>query len=307
MEVASVAPAAKSTRTLLSDVMAICTEAQAAAFPGVDMPVKVAASTREGADYQNNSALILFNAFKGSGLPDGVKSPRDVAMRLADAMRAADPASLIAKLDVAGAGFVNITLCVKSLATRVRSILTAGLLPPPSDPKRIVCDFSSPNVAKEMHVGHLRSTIIGDTICRILTFCGHDVQRVNHVGDWGTQFGMLIAHLKNVFPDFATQPPPIRDLQQFYREAKKVFDEDEAFKKTAHQEVVRLQGGDDGSRRAWQQICDVSRREFEKIYSRLDVTLTEVGESFYNEYIPPVVRHLEEVGLVQLSDGATIA
>ena len=138
-------------------------------------------------------------------------------------------------------------------ASRVMQTLKVGVLPPLlkgviGGRKKVVVDFSSPNVAKEMHVGHLRSTIIGDTICRMLEFCGHDVKRVNHVGDWGTQFGMLIGHLKNVFPDFATKPPPISDLQQFYKDAKKVFDEDEDFKKKAHEEVVRLQGGDGASR-----------------------------------------------------------
>ena len=174
-----------------------------------------------------------------------------------------------------------------------------GAKPPAAKKQKVLVDFSSPNVAKEMHVGHLRSTIIGDTICRILEFCGHEVLRVNHVGDWGTQFGMLIGHLKNVFPKYATEPPPIADLQQFYKDAKKVFDDDEAFKKVAHEEVVRLQGGDGASRFAWQAICEVSRREFEKVYSRLGVELTEVGESYYNEYIAAVVAHLEQVpGLV---------
>ena len=119
---------------------------------------------------------------------------------------------------------------------------------------------------------------------------------MNHVGDWGTQFGMLIGHLKNVFPDYATKPPPIGDLQQFYKDAKKVFDDDEAFKKRAHEEVVRLQGGDGSSRYAWGQICEVSRREFEKVYSRLHVKLSEVGESYYNEYIPAVLDHLQQIG-----------
>ena len=125
------------------------------------------------------------------------------------------------------------------------------------------------------------------------------MDRVNHIGDWGTQFGMLIRHLKNVFPDFATKPPPIADLTQFYKESKKVFDEDEVFAKQAHEEVVALQAGDGQSRYAWGQICDVSRKEFEKVYSRLGVKLTEKGESYYNEYIPAVVAHLEEIGLAK--------
>lgn len=117
---------------------------------------------------------------------------------------------------------------------------------------------------------------------------------------------MLIAHLKDVFPDFATKPPPIGDLQQFYKAAKKVFDDDEAFKQRAHEEVVRLQSGDGPSRHAWQQICDVSRREFEKVYSRLDVCVYEKGESYYNEYIPAVIAHLGQLGLVDVKDGAKV-
>jgi len=231
-----------------------------------------------------------------------VKSPRDVAERLAERMRAHDREAIFAKVEVAGAGFINIFLSERWLAERVKAIVTHGVLPPPSRQLEVVVDFSSPNVAKEMHVGHLRSTIIGDTICRLLEFCGHHVRRVNHVGDWGTQFGMLIAHLKNVFPNYSSEPPPIANLQQFYKDAKLLFDKDEAFKKTAHEEVVKLQAGDGNSRYAWEQICNVSRREFEKIYSRLEVDLQEVGESFYNEYIPGVVAHLEEIGLAKPTD-----
>jgi len=221
-------------------------------------------------------------------------------------MTACDTDGLLARCEVAGPGFINIFVAPAYLESTVNSILRHGPMPPPCAPKRVVVDFSSPNVAKEMHVGHLRSTIIGDTISRLLEFCGHRVDRVNHVGDWGTQFGMLIGHLKNVFPDYATKPPPIGDLQQFYKDAKKVFDDDEAFKKVAHAEVVRLQAGDADSRFAWRQICEVSRREFEKVYSRLQVELEEVGESFYNEYIPPVIRHLTEIGVAHDSDGAMV-
>jgi arginyl-tRNA synthetase len=298
--------AASSMKTMLGMVSGICATAQEAAFPGNKAPVHCSVTDRAGADYQNNSALALFGMLKKEGLPEGLKSPRDVAQRLADQMKMCDPEGILAKLEVAGAGFINIYLSVDFLSRRVHSFVTVGVLPPPCERKRVVVDFSSPNVAKEMHVGHLRSTIIGDALCRVLEYCGHDVSRVNHVGDWGTQFGMLIAHMKRVYPDFATKAPPIADLQQFYRDAKKFFDEDEAFKHDAHQEVVRLQSGDGVARHAWQQICEVSRREFEKVYSRLDVKLTEVGESFYNEYIPPLMAHLEEIGLVQLNDGANL-
>ena len=221
------------------------------------------------ASLQNNSSMGLFGILKKDGaLPEGIKSLPDVAQRLAASMRSEDAEGIFQDVQVAG-GFINIWLSREWQAARVQDIVLHGALPPKCERKRVVVDFSSPNVAKEMHVGHLRSTILGDTICRILEFCGHDVERINHVGDWGTQFGMLIAHLKDVFPDFATKPPPIGDLQGFYKAAKKVFDTDEEFKTRAHQEVVRLQAGDGASRYAWQQICDVSRREFEKVYRRL--------------------------------------
>jgi len=284
--------------TIVGDIKAICEAAQAKAFPGVDSKVDVATTDQAGADYQNNSALALFGRLKAEGLPDGIKAPRDVAQRLADAMQACDSLGMIAKLDVAGPGFINIFLSPDWYASRVTAIAVDDVLPPTAKRLKVVVDFSSPNVAKEMHAGHLRSTIIGDSIARVLEFCDHDVHRVNHVGDWGTQFGMLISHLKQVFPEYATKPPPIGDLQAFYKEAKKKFDEDEVFQKTSQLEVVRLQGGDGQSRYAWQQICEVSRREFEKVYTRLGVKLNEVGESFYNEYIAAVVAHLEEIGLV---------
>ena len=289
----------KSLSTVLGTVHGICAAAQSAAFPGVNANVQVVVTDKAGADYQNNSAMALFALLKASGLPEGIKSPRDTADRLAEQMKVHDANGIIAKLEVAGPGFINIFLSVDWLSKRVLSFVTDGVLPPPCTPLRAVVDFSSPNVAKEMHVGHLRSTIIGDCLCRVLEFVGHDVDRVNHIGDWGTQFGMLIRHLKNVFPDFATKPPPIADLTQFYKESKKVFDEDEVFAKHAHEEVVALQQGDGQSRYAWGQICDVSRKEFEKVYSRLGVVLHEKGESYYNEYIPAVVAHLEEIGLAK--------
>ena len=132
---------------------------------------------------------------------------------------------------------------------------------------QVVVDFSSPNVAKEMHVGHLRSTIIGDSTCRLLEFLGYSVLRLNHIGDWGTQFGMLIAHLQDIFPDYKNTSPPIGDLMAFYKESKKRFDEDEEFKKRAYACVVKLQAHDPDSIKAWKLICDVSRNEFQKVCS----------------------------------------
>jgi arginyl-tRNA synthetase len=170
----------------------------------------------------------------------------------------------------------------------------------------VVVDFSSPNIAKEMHVGHLRSTIIGDSLARVLEFRGHPVLRLNHVGDWGTQFGMLITHLKQVAPEAldTADAVDLGDLVAFYRQAKARFDADETFQTTAREEVVKLQAGDPVSLKAWGLLCDQSRREFQKIYNRLDIRLSERGESFYNPYLQGVVDDLRACGLLVVDAGA---
>jgi arginyl-tRNA synthetase len=170
----------------------------------------------------------------------------------------------------------------------------------------VVVDFSSPNIAKEMHVGHLRSTIIGDCLARVLEFRGHPVLRLNHVGDWGTQFGMLITHLKQVAPEAleTADAVDLGDLVAFYRQAKARFDDDDAFQATSREEVVKLQGGDPVSLKAWGLLCDQSRREFQAIYDRLDIALRERGESFYNPYLQAVVDDLKAAGLLVIDDGA---
>jgi arginyl-tRNA synthetase len=171
-------------------------------------------------------------------------------------------------------------------------------------PQRVAVDFSSPNIAKEMHVGHLRSTIIGDALCRVLEFVGHEVLRLNHVGDWGTQFGMLIEYMRDEFPNFQKTRPPISDLQSFYKKARERFNSDEEFKKRSQLAVVKLQAGDKFCRDAWSLICDISRQSFQVIYDRLDVQLLERGESYYNEMIPPLVKELEQRGIIEESQGA---
>ena len=181
-------------------------------------------------------------------------------------------------------------------------------VPLASRPQRVVVDFSSPNIAKEMHVGHLRSTIIGDTLSSLLEFRGHDVVRLNHVGDWGTQFGMLVEHLKETCPAALEQGADVDlgDLVALYKEAKRRFDEDEDFKGRAREGVVRLQGGDKESLMAWRCLCEASRGEYSKIYSALGIEgLKERGESFYNDLLPGVVKDLEEKGLARESEGAT--
>ena len=175
--------------------------------------------------------------------------------------------------------------------------------------KHVVVDFSSPNIAKEMHVGHLRSTILGESICRILEFLGNKVERINHVGDWGTQFGMLITYLESINPNYADEPEKcgnIRDLEEFYKSAKKKFDEEAEFKKISQSKTVDLQKGEPTARKAWQFICQISRENFEKIYKKLDVRITECGESFYDDLCRKLVKELEEKKIIIEDNGAKI-
>jgi arginyl-tRNA synthetase len=214
------------------------------------------------------------------------------------------PNDLILKTDISGPGFITLTLNPAWLEAQVQSVIQNEIAYEDAPRRRVVVDFSSPNIAKEMHVGHLRSTIIGESTCRILEFCGHEVHRLNHVGDWGTQFGMLIEYMKETFPNFQNELPAISDLQEFYKASKKRFDEDEGFKKKAQLCVVDLQSGGEAARMAWQKICDISRLAFQQIYDRLGVTVYERGESFYNSLIPPLVKELEDRKLIVESDGA---
>ena len=237
------------------------------------------------------------------------QAPRQIAGAIVEALQA-NPAfaDLCLEPQIAGPGFINLTIRPECLAAEVSARLGDPRLGVPEEQNdaAVVVDFSSPNIAKEMHVGHLRSTIIGDSLARVLEFRGHRVLRLNHVGDWGTQFGMLITHLKQVAPETLNTADAVDlgDLVAFYREAKKRFDEDEAFQTTSREEVVKLQGGDPVSLKAWGLLCDQSRREFQKIYDRLDIRLSERGESFYNPYLASVLSGLKEAGLLVTDDGA---
>ncbi|KAF0852904.1 mitochondrial arginyl-tRNA synthetase (ArgRS) [Andalucia godoyi] len=288
------------SRTSIGSVVATAfSNAIGKAFPSQNYAAAVTpcSSARFG-HYQCNSAMQIFRQLKGvEGAP---ASPQATAQVIADNLDTA----IFEKVEVIKSGFINVFLSKKFTSARLNDVLKSGIQPPEVPKRKVVIDFSSPNIAKEMHVGHLRSTIIGESLCRMLEFLGHDVLRINHVGDWGTQFGMLIAYLKEEFPDFLENPPKIADLQAFYRAAKTRFDKDEEFKGRAHGEVVALQSGDKNNLTAWKMICDISRMEFEKIYNRLDVKLDEMGESFYNPHIPNVLKILEDQGLVQDDQGA---
>eukprot|EP01134_Creolimax_fragrantissima_P003964 CFRG3964T1 len=275
----------------------------ASAFPTLPpVPVSVVMSNKANVQYQCNSAMSVYSKAKSFG-PEDFKpdTAMDVAMRIVDHT----PKSLmIEKVEAVKGSFINITLSTKFLEQQVNDLLTLGARPPEQKKQHIVVDYSSPNIAKQMHVGHLRSTIIGDCIANLMQFIGHDVSRVNHVGDWGTQFGMLIAHLKDEFPDFETVSPPISDLQAFYQRSKKRFDEDEEFKTRAWNEVVLLQNGDPVVTKAWELICEASRKEFAIIYDRLNIVgLKEVGESFYQPMMDKIVKHMENADLVKVEDG----
>ena len=279
-------------------------EAMQRAFPEVDAlldPQLAPASKPEFGDFQANGALPLAKPLK--------QAPRQIAGAIVEALQA-DPAftDLCLEPQIAGPGFINFTIRPECLAAEVSARLGDPRLGVPAvqDEAAVVVDFSSPNIAKEMHVGHLRSTIIGDSLARVLEFRGHRVLRLNHVGDWGTQFGMLITHLKQVAPETLNTADAVDlgDLVAFYREAKKRFDDDDAFQTTSREEVVKLQGGDPVSLKAWGLLCDQSRREFQKIYDRLDIRLSERGESFYNPYLASVLSGLQEAGLLVTDDGA---
>ena len=265
-------------------------------YAGTD-PILVLSSNPKFGDYQANMAMGLAKKLG--------QSPRNIAQSIVDNL---DVAAVCEVPQIAGPGFINFTVKPSYLATQLQAIQSDSRLgvPVAEQPQRVIVDFSSPNIAKEMHVGHLRSTILGDCIARVLEFRGHDVLRLNHVGDWGTQFGMLILYLREAYPEALTTADALDlgDLVVLYKQAKQRFDEDPEFQAAARQEVVKLQAQDPDTMKAWNLLCDQSRREFQVIYDRLNVKLTERGESFYNPYLAAVVDDLRATGLLVESDGA---
>ncbi|XP_019438559.1 PREDICTED: arginine--tRNA ligase, cytoplasmic-like isoform X1 [Lupinus angustifolius] len=271
------------------------------------VPIVDSCSDRSGGkfgDYQCNNAMVLWSKIKGK--QTGYKGPPAVGKAI---MTNLPPSEMIESCSVAGPGFVNVVLSKNWIAQILLRMLIDGIdtWAPLLPVKTAVVDFSSPNIAKEMHVGHLRSTIIGDTLARMLEFSHVKVLRRNHVGDWGTQFGMLIEFLFEKFPNpEEVNEAAIGDLQAFYKASKLRFDSDPEFKQRAQQAVVRLQGGEDRYRKAWKKICEISRTEFHRVYERLGVSLEEKGESFYNPYIPGVLDELDNKGLIKESEGARV-
>ncbi|MCY3688883.1 MAG: arginine--tRNA ligase [Gammaproteobacteria bacterium] len=266
-------------------------------------PNVIEATRPEFGDYQANGVMAAAGRCG--------RKPRELAEAVISGLR--DEDGLVASTEVAGPGFINIRLNDQALMARGNEVLRdpQSLIPADSRAQKIVVDQSSPNLAKEMHVGHLRGTVIGDCLSRVLERLGHEVIRQNHVGDWGTQFGMLIAYMRELDREFnksaSLLQTELEDLEAFYRAAKDKFDSDPAFADRARLSVVRLQGGDPEYLEAWQSFIDESLRHCQEIYDRLDVGLTLAdldAESRYNDDLEGIIRELDEKGLLQESDGA---
>ena len=265
-------------------------------FDKVRENILVTSTKEEFGDFQSNMSLILSKICK--------KNPRVIASEILELLRKnEDILSIVEELEIAGPGFINIKLKKDILINQLILNYKSERLNIPTIEKvnkKVIIDFSSPNIAKEMHVGHLRSTIIGDSLARIFEFRGFEVLRINHVGDWGTQFGMLISHLKDVYPEALESSEKINlgDLVEFYKASKKRFDEDNNFQDKARQEVIKLQERNLESINAWKLLCNQSRKEFNNIYNILNIKIEERGESFYNKYLKSIIEELESKNIL---------
>ncbi len=261
--------------------------------PGADPVLRPS----DHADFQANGTLALAKRLG--------RNPRELAQQIVGAASLDD---LCETVEVSGPGFINLTLSTPFIADQVAALAgDAHLGVARAEPETVVIDYSSPNVAKEMHVGHLRGTVIGDALSRMLTFVGHDVHRENHIGDWGTPFGMLIEHLVDLGEEKAVLELSMGDLDTFYRQARASFDEDETFRERSRRRVVLLQSGDEETLRLWRVLVAESVRYFDEVYAKLGVLLTDddiVGESFYHPELADVVAELDAQGLLVESDGA---
>ena len=268
-----------------------------------------------GADAQcealvRQSGKVQFGDYQANGIMPAAKklglNPREFAQSVLDKAELQDIAE---KTEIAGPGFINIFLKDAWLADNInRAVQDPKLGVHNPEKQTVVVDYSSPNVAKEMHVGHLRSTIIGDAVVRTLEFLGNHVIRANHVGDWGTQFGMLIAYLEKKENEHASEME-LSDLEAFYRAAKKHYDEDPVFAEKARNYVVKLQSGDEYCRTMWQKLVKITMQQNQHNYDRLNVTLTDkdvMGESLYNPMLPGIVEDLKKQGLAVEDDGALV-
>jgi arginyl-tRNA synthetase len=247
-------------------------------------------------DYQTNAALVLAKQLG--------ENPRALAQKIIDHL---DVSECCNPPQIAGAGFINLTLLPGTIAKKAADLLRDDRLglEKAAVPKRIVIDFGSPNVAKPMHVGHIRSTVLGDALARIATFLGHDVIRDNHIGDWGTQFGMVIYGWKNLLDREALARDPIAELVRIYKETNEKATSDPQVREAVREELVKLQAGDPENFSIWKETVDLSMKEFERAYQVLDIHYDiQRGESFYNDRLPAVVERLLKSGIAEISEGA---
>src|SRR5213083_3059350 len=249
-------------------------------------------------DYQTNAALVL-------GKQRG-ENPRVLAEKIVAQIEAGD---LCESLAVAGAGFINFTLRPGAVADKTMEVLGHQRLgvAEVESPRRIVIDFGSPNVAKPMHVGHIRSTVLGDALARIAKFLGHDMIRDNHIGDWGTQFGMVIYGWKNLLDQHALQQNPLAEIVRIYKETNALAISDAQVRESCRQELVKLQGGDKENIDIWNECVALSMQDFEHVYDLLDIHYDiQCGESFYNDRLPGVVERLLKSAVAEISEGAVV-
>ncbi|TNJ29373.1 Arginyl-tRNA synthetase [Giardia muris] len=265
--------------------------------------------------YQFNNVMGISKALKKLGYNLLTSDPTELAQLLVNAAKAHPKTTGVVQDFNVVLPMINIVLLPAYLVRKCWEIYldvpSGGLPHPPSIPTQtVLVDFSSPNIAKSMHVGHLRSTIIGDTLARLYEYVGYTVHRINHLGDWGTQFGMLIAFLLEKYPTIGSSlripQLPIDDLVAFYKEARVRFDNDPEFQAKAHEEVVRLQSLKSPEFLLWHRICDLSRVEFQAIYDRLDIRLKDMGESFYRFKLNSIVCQLRQKKMLVESDGALV-
>lgn len=284
---------------------AVLTSRLQAAFTaaGIELPagftpnVVIASDTRYG-DYQSNAAMVLAKQVKAN--------PRALAQQIVDKL---DVSDLCEKTSIDGPGFLNFTLSAAALAQRLAVIVSDDKVgvPAVAQPKTIVVDFSSPNIAKPMHVGHIRSTFIGDSLARVARFIGHKVITDNHVGDWGTQFGMIIHGWKTQLDQSKLKADPIHELVSVYKAINAAAKADEAVLETCKGELVKLQQGDAENLGIWKECVRLTLEQLEKVYSTLDITFDHyLGESFYNDALAPLVADMLEKGIATISDGATV-
>jgi arginyl-tRNA synthetase len=283
-----------------AELDSLFSQAAAQAF-GVDSGFESTVRPSKHADFQINGVLALAKRLG--------KSPRDAAAELVAAIDTEAASALISGMDIAGPGFVNVSIAPQRLSGLVAEMSADPKLGlrAAAEPHTYVVDYAAPNIAKSMHVGHLRTSIIGDTIVRQLMALGHAVIRQDHQGDWGTQFGMLIEHLVDSGNPEEAAAAAVGDLDALYKQARTKFEADSDFARRARERVVALQGGDEGTLSLWRILVTTSRKHFHEVYGRLGLLLTDDdvrGESFYNDMLDDVVNELEQKGLAKIDDGA---